>query len=457
MSTVGPNLFVIAVTCAGLAFAHARWRARFAGWWEPAGPAGRRVTWGILVLQLLAQIQIGGGRDLSALATQGPSAQNLAQAAVLGFAALWAFHLVARGHVRRGTAQGGPAFWISALVGVYLVSTAWSVWPTLTLYRAVELGVFFVLVLHLCATSRWLDTVRSLLWLAVATSWLAQLWYLDLSAPPDRVIGFAYDNASTLLAAALFLVELHRTLWRPTPRGWALVGVACGSVLAFGSLATSAALAVAGLALLVGWGEVDRRGREVAMVGVLVAATTVGAVLLSPADQGDDLVAEIAELTGRDVSGIQSLTGRVPLWQAIAEATADEPLGLGYAGGERALALDVVEVEEVGWRAGHAHNGYLSGWLGAGWPGLALVLAVFASAWRHAGQLPADRRAVFVPLLVLLTVNNVTAAAVGGQLGAGWMVMMALAVAPPRAAAATPPTPLGQTEGTAHAGRAPAG
>lgn len=429
----GAHAFVLALTLAGIGFAHTRWRARLSAAWVAADRRSRGVTWTLIGVHLATQIRVlAADRDISALATEGPSTQNLAQAAVLAIAAAWAFHLLARGHVPALSLRAGPGFWVSALVVVYLTSTAWSVWPELTLYRAAELGVFWILLLHLCATTRWEESLRALLWLALASAWAARLSYLDLTSPPEALVGFAYDNTSTLVAAALLLVELHRCLREPSRRGWALVALATFSVLAFGSLATSTGLAVAGVVLLALWGRADARSRDLLLIAALVGAVALGAAFLAPVDgAGDELVAEVAALTGREVTSIESLTGRLPLWVAIGRTTVDEPLGLGFAGAERALALGVLRVEEVGWRAGHAHNGYLSGWLGAGWPGFALVLMVFAAVWQRQRRLPAQRRALGSALLALLTLNNLTAAAVGGPLGVPWMLMMGLAAAPP--------------------------
>lgn len=450
------NAFVLALSLAAAAAAYARWRRRDADLWVTADTRGRAVTWALVVAYLLVHVRVlGTGRDLADLATQGPSAQNLVQAAVVLAAAAWAFHLLARGLVPAAAARGGPAFWVSAFVLVALMSTAWSVWPVLTAYRALELGVFWVLLLHLFTSGLWGSTLRVLLWAALATAWAEQLVHLDLSAPSGTLYGFAYDNESTLVAAALLLVELHATLARPSRTGWLRVAVACGSVVAFGSLATSAALAAATLVLLVLRGRTDTGARQAVLVAVVVGASIVGAVALSPSEAGDDLVAEVASLTGKEVDGVESLTGRLPLWLAIAEATRDDPLGLGFAGAERALALDIVEVEEVGWRAGHAHNGYLSGWLAAGWPGLLLVVGVFAGVWQHRHRLALGTAALVAPLLVLLAVNNLTAAAVGGQLGVPWMVMMALAAAPPaRYAPPASPPPAAGRAGRVNAGRA---
>lgn len=431
-STLVANAFVLVWTLAGLSFAYAAWRDRFASVWTAADAHGRRISWTLLTAHLFVQSPIvGGSRDISALASEGPSAENLLQAAVVVTVAVWSFHLLARSHVRLATLRAGPALWISLLAALYLVSTAWSVWPVLTLYRATELAVFWVLIAHLFAQPAWEESLRGLLWLGLAFAWLTQLVHLDLTAVPDRVFGFAYDNVSTLVAAAVLLVEVHRWTFRSSRGAGALVAVAGFSVVAFGSLATSVALLVAGGFYVAARARTEGRTRDVLLLATFITVSAMSSLLLPTGGGGDDLVAEVAELSGKDITSLESMTGRLPLWRAIGRATVDEPLGLGFAGAERALSVGFVRVEEVGWTAGHAHNGYLSGWLGGGWLGLLLVAMIFVTVWQWCRQLPVGRRALVIALLVLLAVNNLTAAAVGGALGLPWMVMMALACAPP--------------------------
>jgi O-antigen ligase len=75
---------------------------------------------------------------------------------------------------------------------------------------------------------------------------------------------------------------------------------------------------------------------------------------------------------GRDVT----LTGRIPLWKAVIPYIQERPL-LGY--GYRSFwlmtfgpSLNVWEI--VGWKAPHAHNGYIDLWLQLGIVGLILCL-----------------------------------------------------------------------------------
>jgi hypothetical protein len=424
------NVFVVAFTGAALAFAAGAWQDRFASGWTAAAARHRRVSWALVVAHVLAHTPLfGGSRTVDALAAEGPSAQNLLQIAVVGVAALWAYHLLARRTVPVAALANGPAFWVTLLIAVYAVSTAWSVWPELTLFRVVELAVFWVLLLHVfLGEDAWEGSLRRLLWIAVAASWASHLLEWEAIVAAGSLRGIAYDNVSTLVAAALLLLEVHRCIRRPSPGAWGAAGVAGISVIAFGSLTTSVALVVAGGVYLAVRAQRSARDRELLLVGALVVAAALGAVLLQPTTAaGDDLAHEIAEWSGKDVRNIQDMTGRLPLWRALLDGTADQPMGLGFAGAERKLALGFVRVSVVGWTPSHAHNGFLSGWLGAGWPGLLLSVAVFLAVAQRVRETPVAGRPLGAALLVLLFINNMTATAVGGTLGVPWMVMMALA------------------------------
>ena len=171
-ATALANAFVLACSLAALSFSYRAWRDRFAPTWKTAGSRGRHVSWALLVGHFIAELPLlGQSRDVYALATEGPSSQNLVQAALLAATAAWVFHLLARGHVPGAALGAGPAFWVSSLTAIYAASTAWSVWPAVTLYRVVELGVFWVLLIHLVTNQRWDEAFRALLWLAIAAAW----------------------------------------------------------------------------------------------------------------------------------------------------------------------------------------------------------------------------------------------------------------------------------------------
>src|SRR5690606_350981 len=103
-----------------------------------------------------------------------------------------------------------------------------------------------------------------------------------------------------------------------------------------------------------------------------------------------------------------SMSGRIPLWNAIYRLTRDEPLGLGFAAAERLLTVELVDFSEVGWSATTAHSGYVSAWLAVGPGGLFIVLlAIAAAAIRCAIEAPL-LRSFRVAAVLTIAVNNLT-------------------------------------------------
>jgi hypothetical protein len=84
----------------------------------------------------------------------------------------------------------------------------------------------------------------------------------------------------------------------------------------------------------------------------------------------------------------------------------------------------------VSWKAGNAHNGFISAWLGAGWLAVALLLAFFASVGTKLRSVGAVHRPAFVMLLALMVLNNLTVPAIGGRLTVVFLVLMALSQIP---------------------------
>ena len=80
-------------------------------------------------------------------------------------------------------------------------------------------------------------------------------------------------------------------------------------------------------------------------------------------------VEPILNSMGKDMT----LTGRIPLWTVLLDKVSDKPwLGYGYNGFWPSEILDVQQ--QVLWRAGHAHNGFIEMALGLGLFGLLLLM-----------------------------------------------------------------------------------
>jgi O-antigen ligase len=138
----------------------------------------------------------------------------------------------------------------------------------------------------------------------------------------------------------------------------------------------------------------------------------------------------IGRLFGKEVQHLETMSGRLPLWRTVWETTNDAPFGLGFAAAERSFVVLLVQLRELGWAAKNAHNGYLSAWMGAGWPGVAILLMLFVSLYLKSRSAVGETRTLIQALILLLIVNNLTIAAVGGPYSPVFMLTMALACAP---------------------------
>ena len=123
------------------------------------------------------------------------------------------------------------------------------------------------------------------------------------------------------------------------------------------------------------------------------------------------------------------MTGRLELWTSIWESARSQPWGFGFAAFERTFSI---ENGALSWKAGNAHNGFISAWLGAGWLAFALLLALFASMWARMSLLDGAQRPMYAGLLLLIMLNNLTVPAVGGRLTVVFLFLMALTHIPVR-------------------------
>lgn len=126
---------------------------------------------------------------------------------------------------------------------------------------------------------------------------------------------------------------------------------------------------------------------------------------------------EIAALLGRSAS----LTGRVPLWQALIRIGQNQPLfGYGYgtfwSSVERMNTIDVILLQlRFPW-ASHAHNGYLEVWLELGVIGLIIILLPILFLIFRSGKMCLSQRKLFekhdftFAFLIFLLLNNFTEA-----------------------------------------------
>ncbi len=140
----------------------------------------------------------------------------------------------------------------------------------------------------------------------------------------------------------------------------------------------------------------------------------------------ETVVQGMSGVTGRDTQIVGSFTGRIPLWNDILTLTADEPFGTGFAAGERTFSA-LREQQEGNWGAMSAHNGYLSAWVGTGWPGVILVALVYFAAFRRARDMRRNQYGLLLACIVVVdAINNLTFPGVGSTLGIPWIAIFSV-------------------------------
>lgn len=390
----------------------------------------RRCSWLLVVTFLGVNILRLQSRAMDALATQGLSTQNKIQVIVVAAAALWCSYLLASGRVRIARIVSGPGFWLLALTAVFTLSVAWSTWPTLTVFRVTELAVFWILACHMFGGDGWSRQFESLMWVAwfMYATWglLLVAGFVEGVSSGGFIVGIATSNSASLLTGLLLLWTVHRFLTEsPLRHGWKLP-VLVLSLVVFGSLATFVFVLFATAIMM----TMNTRGQlRLIMISCAICLAAAGAnlVVVQTGDPGSALVDTTSALSGKSRDNITGMTGRLELWTNIWESTRSQPWGFGFAAFERTLGLNNASLS---WKAGNAHNGFISAWLGAGWLGLTLLVAFLVSVWAKRRTIDVRQRPVFVALLALLILNNLTVPAIGGRLTVAFLVLMALSHIP---------------------------
>lgn len=370
-----------------------------------------------------------GDRNSSALIQEGLSGQNRLQIVVVMVASCWALLLIVTNRVPMRTLVAGANFWVCCLVMLFALSTAWSVWPQLTIYRTFELVVFWILTVHIVSSSAdWRSSLLHL-FLVIGIPTLFTPRMLDLTRGRGLDLGGG-NNIGSFVAAICGLIFLGRVIYdgRRSWRMWEKVAVV-GYCLCISSLGSALSLIVSAV-VLASWllpGSVRRWGAG-GGVFLLVVLSVVVVAMSSRTFLG--MVARAAEYVGRDPRLVYNLTGRLPLWTAIWDYSKDSPFGLGFVAGERTFAIEYASSSEVGWKAINAHNGYVSAWVGGGWCGVMFTIFLLYGITKNLLGRSSPERSLGLSLLTLILLNNFVIPATGYAFGPGWVLLMALAALP---------------------------
>ncbi len=403
--------------------------------------AGRAERAFFVVMFLLST---GGPLELVAQGYNGPGA-GAARAITVP---LWtAFYVAALAWARPVAARAWRAArldWaVVALLALALASTAWSAAPSLSARRSLALAGTAVIGWYAAARYTTAELQRLLAWACAAAVVLSVAFVAlpGLGITPDNVnpdlVDPSYAGAwrgiyptKNLLAQVMGLSAVVLFGAAAAARGWRRAlfgGLAAATPLIIYRAHSATGLAVVAL-LFAGWPVLLLvRARPAAAAAAWSALGSLAALVVLVAGTAPQAV---FALVGRNAS----LTGRVPLWDALLDEVMRRPwLGWGHAAfwldwaGEGSNRI----AQRVGWQPGYAHNGFLDETLGLGLAGLALVVAAYvglarATAWwtRHE---PGLASAAWPGVIVLyLLLDNLTEGGLVQQNGYMWVLLVTL-------------------------------
>jgi O-antigen ligase len=273
--------------------------------------------------------------------------------------------------------------WTMALVGLGVVSTAWSVAPDVTQRRGVAWVLTTLFGVYLAAR---FDTRTLLKLLAAALGLAAVMSALFAIALPAYGVHSqlhagawrgVYPQKNTL-GQVMVLGTVVFMVLRPSLGRWRWVGT-CGAALCAALVLASTSKTA--LVILATMGALTVLFRSLRWHFTLAVPFMIGCVMVGGsmalwlAARAEGLLTAM----GKD----PTLTGRTPMWEVVWDMIMRRAaLGYGYSAfwvsGPNSPAREVAQVLE--WETPHAHNGFLDLGLQVGLIGVALFFVGFAVA-----------------------------------------------------------------------------
>jgi O-antigen ligase len=277
-----------------------------------------------------------------------------------------------------------------------LVSTLWSDFPFVALKRWVKGVGSLVMVLVILTDPEPLEAIKRFFsraaFILLPLSALLILFDPALGSEYDPVTGVTYFIGVTtqknglgltcmvcgLGALWLFLCSYEERRGRERTRHL----IAYGTILLTAlwllrkcdSMTSFSCLVIAGTVMIVTTNRwVAQNSKN---VHILVASAVAVAVFAAFIDDTGGLL----RLLGRNAT----LTGRTDIWKAVLFLDPNPIFGTGYESFWLGNRLQRVW-EIIGYRGvAEAHNGYLETYINMGWAGLAMLMVLLASGYRHA-------------------------------------------------------------------------
>jgi hypothetical protein len=354
---------------------------------------------------------------------------KIASVAMAGLYAVW---LVGLGRQRLDLFLRRPLAWVTALIGLGALSVLWSVAPIFTAYRVVELSIVLILILRLCSgIDSHVQFARISLLLLLPPicvgllngAWNigAEITHETLSHVLSEAPRMFRDNIAAAIAAVLTVASFSYVMagksfgLRAWP--WFILGIV--SLGLFDSTAST-------FACTAGIGVVLVGQRRFWFGVIFLTGAFIAGVLFDPStERWWDII-----FSGKSERRVYTISGRLPLWEAMWEYAWEQPMGFGFAAGDRFTLFTLRP--SIGFEAIHAHNGFISIWFGTGWLGLVLVLGAFGALWWYGFAslrgAESNFRSAWLGMITVLSVNNLTILGVGGWYNPAWVPFLAMLI-----------------------------
>jgi hypothetical protein len=399
---------------------------------RPAADRGRTTSYAVLAAFILQPLILTDpSRDPHALLQQGLSLQNVAQVVIglTGFG--WAVWLLLTRAVRPSTLAAGVNFWIGLTIALYAISTMWSLWPSLTMFRTIQLAGFWVLTMHLFSGRPPLPRLTWCLLVVAVSMVMCGAVFGSADYDPSRIFGRLRANQGGVVAGLLTVIVVYRLFILAESRSWSfLLPSSLTTFVLFGSLGSTIALLFAMVTLLI-----FRLGRHYGPTTQLIILAYIlpclGVFSYALVNGNPDVESWVASVSGKPPEIVANATGRLPLWEEIWKTTRNNVFGFGFGAGERELITEVTSPAALGFTGTNAENGYLAAWLSAGWLAVWMVVFLFVGVIFDATRRSYWDRAYMLPVLVFLGINNLSFHGVGSDFNTAWLVIMVLACAGP--------------------------
>lgn len=347
--------------------------------------------------------------DGTALLAQGLSASNIVIVCLTVATGLYIGLLALIDRQVLAVPFSMPYLPFTLMIAVNGLSALWSVVPSYTAYRAVELAIFYVasiLIFDRADIERRLGDLLAIfvvIWLGVAAPRIVENFSQGI------FFSAAKHNLMPFVCAALFFAAVFDRRMRRRVT-YALLGLA-GFIVAGSAASTGALIAVVPGVMIASESRVAR----IAGIAAAAFACAMFIVLMQGLSSFPNLLQVLSIVLQKPAVELATGTGRLEFWPIIIEATRDHVVGSGFSAADRFIQLVIptdVLAADMGRKHGlfisSAHNMFLSAWAGTGILGLGFAGLVLGSAIAWAMKLDIAGRRVVITLVLFLILNGQT-------------------------------------------------